>query len=66
MKKNLRQQVKINVNYTFSEKGRTSSATGMLFVQFIGVALGSAGGSPHEKFCSGNVNTVKSNFVTPY
>jgi len=33
-----------NVNYTFSEERRTSSATGM-FVQFIGVTPGSASGS---------------------
>jgi len=26
-----------NVNYTFSEEWRTSSATGMLFVWFIGI-----------------------------
>jgi len=31
----------------------------MLFVQFIGVTPGSAGGSPRKKFCSGNVNTAK-------
>ena len=38
----------------------------MLFVQFIGVAPGSAGGPPDKKFCRGNVNAAKSNFVTPY
>ena len=38
----------------------------MLLVQFIGVAPCSAGGSPNKKFCRGNVNAAKSNFVTPY
>jgi len=37
-----------------------------MFVQFIEVAAGSAGGSPNKKFCRGNVNAAKSNFVTPY
>ena len=37
-----------------------------MFVQFIGVAPGCAGGSPNKKFCRGNVNAAKSNFITPY